>query len=318
MSVSVTIMAATRAGGNTKAVLVFGLTTLDIVNICEIFPEEDEDVRVLNQYWQKGGNAANTSEVLAQLGHEAHLFSAFAVDNAMSDFAKNYLKYCNVVTKHCVALKSSGFPTSCCIVSKSTGSRTILHGRNDMPELTLEHFKMIDFTSGYSWVHFEGRGFPHLKEMVHEAVRIRKDRGLNFKISIEFEKPQRHDFLISSGIAKAADVLFISKDFAKRLGFSDAKDAILNAKNKLSLNHDLTVICPWGESGASAIDEFGNTFHSDSFPPENVIDTLGAGDTFIAGIIFSMSTGSSVGEALVFGCQLAGKKCGQYGFKDLI
>ena len=299
-----------------KKVLVFGLTTLDIINVCERFPQEDEDVRVLEQYWQKGGNAANTSHVLAQLKIEAHLFSAFAVGNAMSDFAKSSLEDNSVVTKFCANLNSCGFPTSCCIVSKATGSRTIMHGRNGMPELTLGHFKIIDLTE-YLWIHFEGRGFPHLKDIVLHAWTLKTDRNLPFKISIEFEKPKRYKELISSGIARFADVLFISKDFAMHLGFSNSQETVRNVKEVLKLKHDLIIICPWGEKGADAIDIDGSFYHSDSFPPKSLQDTLGAGDTFIAGVLDSMVRGMPLYDSIRFGCQLAGKKCGQFGFQNL-
>ena len=299
-----------------KKILVFGLTTLDIINLCEKFPEEDEDVRVLKQYWQKGGNAANTSEVLAQLGNEVHLFSAFAFGNPMSDFAKRSLDTKGVNTKHCVVFQSNGFPTSCCIVTRNRGSRTIMHGRNDFPELTLEQFKTIDL-SEYAWVHFEGRGFPHLTEMVCEAARIREETNLNYNISAEFEKPKRYEALISSGIANKADVLFISKDIALHLGYQSAKETVTNVKIKCGLKENLTIICPWGELGADAIDRCGIVYHADAFPPPVLIDTLGAGDTFIAGTLSSLLKGSSLQESLVFGCKVAGKKCGQFGFDDI-
>lgn len=299
-----------------EKVLVFGLTTLDIINVCERFPIEDEDVRVLQQYWQKGGNAANTSQVLAQLGIGVHLASVFASGNAMSNFARNALEDNNVVTKFSAVLESGGFPTSCCIVAKNTGSRTILHGRNGMPELTLEHFQNIDLTQ-YSWIHFEGRGFPHLKDIVFHTEAMRREKNLAFKISIEFEKPKRYKELISSGIAELADVLFISKDFASHLGFASGQETVKNVKRALELKHDLIVICPWGDKGADAIDTIGRIHHSDSFPPILLQDTLGAGDTFIAGVLSSMVKGMSLNDSVRFGCLLAGRKCGQFGFENV-
>lgn len=299
-----------------EKVLIFGLTTLDIINVCERFPEEDEDVRVSQQYWQKGGNAANTSQVLAQQDIEVHLFSAFAADNAMSAFTRSSLEESNVITKHCAVFQSCGFPTSCCIVAKNTGSRTIMHGRNGLPELKLKNFEVIDL-SQYSWVHFEGRGFPHLKEIVLHTSRVREDKNLKFKISVEFEKPKRYNDLISSGIAELADILFISKEFSSHLGFTSAQETVENIKRILRLNHNVSIICPWGDQGADAVDENGLFFHSDCFPPGILQDTLGAGDTFIAGILSSLIKGLPLQDAIIFGCQIAGKKCGQFGFKNL-
>ena len=58
-------------------------------------------------------------------------------------------------------------------------------------------------------------------------------------------------------------------------------------------------------------------YESRAFPPEKLVDTLGAGDTFNAGIIHSLSRGKSVSEALTYACKLAGTKCGMVGFDGL-
>ena len=53
---------------NVSGILCVGLVCLDIVNVCDQYPREDEDVRAAEQRWEKGGNAANSLAVLAQLG----------------------------------------------------------------------------------------------------------------------------------------------------------------------------------------------------------------------------------------------------------
>ena len=51
-------------------------------------------------------------------------------------------------------------------------------------------------------------------------------------------------------------------------------------------------------------------------PPE-VVDTLGAGDTFNAGIIHYLSIGKTLQDAIKYACKLAGYKCGIQGYHGL-
>ena len=78
-----------------------------------------------------------------------------------------------------------------------------------------------------------------------------------------------------------------------------------------------TVICPWGELGATARLPSGEVCHSPAYPPVKLVDTLGAGDTFIAGTIHALSCGLSCADAITFGCQVAGAKCGMFGYRGI-
>lgn len=62
----------------------------------------------------------------------------------------------------------------------------------------------------------------------------------------------------------------------------------------LSESYRATLICAWAEEGADALGPDGQLLHSDAFPPPRVVDTLGAGDTFNASVIFSLSKGESI------------------------
>lgn len=53
------------------------------------------------------------------------------------------------------------------------------------------------------------------------------------------------------------------------------------------------LICAWAEDGADALGPDGHLVHSDAFPPETLVDTLGAGDTFNAAVIHKLSTGET-------------------------
>lgn len=74
---------------------------------------------------------------------------------------------------------------------------------------------------------------------------------------------------------------------------------------------------PWGEHGSMARCTDGTIVKSKAYPPNSVLDTTGAGDTFIAATVFSLSNGKSVFESIDFGNQIAGAKCGMMGYRGL-
>ena len=47
------------------------------------------------------------------------------------------------------------------------------------------------------------------------------------------------------------------------------------------------------------------------------VDSVGAGDTFIAALIFALSRGAEPAQALRCGCAVAGRKVTQRGFSGL-
>ena len=51
--------------------------------------------------------------------------------------------------------------------------------------------------------------------------------------------------------------------------------------------------------------------------PPSVVDTVGAGDTFIAACIWRLRRGGSAEEAIRAACRVAGEKVGVKGFRPL-
>lgn len=78
------------------------------------------------------------------------------------------------------------------------------------------------------------------------------------------------------------------------------------------------MICPWGAEGAIAIDNDNDTFYaSAAYPPPKIVDSLGAGDTFVACCIHSLLTGRTLQESIDFGCRIAGAKIGFHGYDEI-
>ncbi len=282
-------------------ILAIGIATLDIINVVESYPEEDSELRALSQQQSRGGNATNTLTVLSQLGHQC-LWGGVLIDEPDSQIIKHALANSSIDISCCKVLTSGKMPTSYITLNRQTGSRSIIHHR-DCPEFSFADFLAIDL-SHIDWVHFEGRNIAETQQMIQHL----KQHYPSIPCSLEVEKP-RPDI---ENLFSLADVLLFSQHYAQSHGFEDASSFLT------SLPHNKVATCTWGKQGAWTILPDKHLFSSDAFSPTQLVDTLGAGDTFNAGFIHSLIEHNDPQQALIYACQLAGHKCGQYGFSDLL
>lgn len=281
-------------------ILAIGIATLDIINSVECYPAEDSEQRALSQHQTRGGNATNTLTVLSQLGHHC-AWGGVLVDEPDSQVIQHDLRSHHIDFTACKRLAHGKMPTSYITLNQQTGSRTIVHHR-DCPEFSFEDFSNIDLTL-FDWVHFEGRNVAETRLML---LHLKKQYP-HLPCSLEIEKPRTDIELLFD----LPTVLLFSQQYAQALGFTDAISLLS------SLNSKIMASCTWGKDGAWAINQYKKVFHSPAFSPEQVIDTLGAGDTFNAGLIHHLVNKSELQFALTYACRLAGHKCGQLGFTDL-
>jgi ketohexokinase len=281
-----------------------GNLVLDTVLTTSHFPAENEEMRAEVRQLQPGGNAANTLYVLKQLGHECALASAIAVD----DSGRKLLKAINdrgIDTSLCQKRLKGATPTSYVLVNKENGSRTIVHYR-DLDELDFEHFAKQEIER-FDWLHFEGRNVDNLKGMLN----IARTFCPNTPISLELEKPR-------AGIETLLGVpnlIIIAKHYATDTGLANAEAAIEHVRPFAA---QATLVCTWGSEGAWFASPGGPVQHQPAIPVPRVVDTLGAGDTFNAGLLHKLAEGHPIDEAVRFATELAARKIRQQGFDDLL
>ncbi|XP_042234571.1 ketohexokinase-like isoform X2 [Homarus americanus] len=292
-------------------ILCVGLCCLDIISQVSKFPVEDTDQRCLDQRWQRGGNAANNSTVLGLLGAKPAFFGTIADSHEKRFLLEDFAKF-DVNTDYAVVHEGCDCPASCVILSVATGSRTIIHANKNLPEVSVEDFDKIDLAA-FKWIHFEGRNVSNVTKMIErirQYNRSHQDCGcITISVEIEKAKPELESLI------PLPDVLFVSKDYAMFKGYSSMAETVKEIQAQ-AIPGSL-VICPWGEDGASASNSVGKLVHSPAFPPLHVVDTLGAGDTFNAATIFSLSNGHTPKESITFGCRIAGLKVGVTGWEPL-
>nr|XP_046241122.1 ketohexokinase isoform X1 [Scatophagus argus] len=294
-----------------KKILCVGLVCLDIINVVDKYPEEDTDSRCLSQRWQRGGNASNSCTVLSLLGAPSAFMGSLSAgpvaDFIVADFLRREIDVAAVVWQ----VKGQN-PCACCVVCPSSGSRTVVLSDMNLPDVTVEDFSKVDLGQ-FKWIHWEGRNADEQVKMIQQVVMYNSTvpRQQRITISVEIEKIREPLYqLFSHG-----DVVFVSKDVARHFGFLTAEAALRGLYRRVK--QGAVLVCAWAEKGADALGPDGVIVHSDAFPPEALVDTLGAGDTFNAAVIYTLSNGGSLQDALTFGCKVAGSKCGFHGYDGI-
>lgn len=283
-------------------ILAVGTATLDYIFTLAHYPDEDAELRAKGLRVSPGGNAANTLVVLSQLDHACAFGGVLADGQEAAPVLERLVRH-RINLTACRSVRGRP-PTSCVLLSVEGGSRTIVHYR-DLPEYNNDDFRRIDLTP-FDWVHFEARDGPETVRMAH---RLRESHP-DLPCSVEVEKPR-------PGIEAAfsdASVLIFSHAYAVHCGFDTPHPFLWDMRERAP---QADLILPWGKEGAYGLDPRGAIHHSPASPPIEVKDTLGAGDTFNAGLIDAYLKGRGLAEALSRACRLAGKKCGQTGLEGL-
>ncbi len=274
-------------------ILAVGIATLDIINTVAAYPREDEETRALAQSRARGGNATNTLVILSQLGHVCSWAGVLPREPDAQVVVDDLDRH--GVDMAAVQRPESGkLPTSYIALSAHTGSRTIVHYR-DLTEYDFSAFDELDLAS-YDWIHFEGRNISELAKMLSRV------RQAGVACSLEVEKPR-------DGIETLfdlPDVLLFSRAYAQSAGFNSAEDFLC------SRSWVQPAFVAWGQAGACCRTTDGEVLSAPA-PVVDVVDSLGAGDVFNAGVIDGLLRKQPVQEALGNAVRLASGKCARKG-----
>ncbi len=283
-------------------ILAVGIATLDVINEVATYPEENSEQRALWHGRQRGGNATNTLVVLSQLGHHC-AWAGVLPETPDAAFVQQELHRYRIDCGHVERVARGTLPTSYVTLSRARGSRTIVHTR-DLPEFSTAAFQQIPL-AGFDWLHFEGRDPAQVVQMMRRV----RELAPGVRVSLEVEKP-RPDI---ETLFPHADLITCSQAFAARRGVEPV-ELLRWARARAP---EALLVCTLGEQGVIGLDRADRVVEAAARPPDQVVDTLGAGDTFNAGLIDALVRGEALTEALGFACRLAGVKCAQRGLHGL-
>ncbi len=272
-------------------ILLVGNCVLDQIWELDHFPQQDEESRVLAKTRVLGGNACNTAQILAGLGNEVELVSSFAKDTTATWLLQE-LTSKNISTRYCIQKPGFSSAESSIWLNRENGSRTIVHHR-DLPELTIPELKKIPFQL-FKWIHFEGRNIDTLQSFLPDMTIG------DFMISLEIEK-QREGI---EQLLPFVNTVIVSSAYLKSKNIS-ANQCL---RELTTINPNLNIVCTLGDSGLLGQDSQGTLIKLQAEKIEKVVDTIGAGDCFIGGLIHRLNQNDDFESALKFANHLAAQK----------
>lgn len=237
-----------------------------------------------------GGNPVNVAVYLKRLGAESAYLGAVGTDS-FGDLLLRRLAEKKVDTSHVQRLPGA---TALCHVSHVNGDRVL----GDYDEGVMAVFQLRE----------EDYRFLRDFDLVISGLWGHTERNLSFirsfGIPVAFDCAERPFDPAGQIALPHTDIAFFSDDV---LSDEDLKKKML----AVSALGPKLVVATRGEKGSLAWN--GSDFYSCSPAPCEVVDTMGAGDSFIAGFLLSYLRGECVSACMTAGAESAAVTIGYSG-----
>lgn len=276
--------------------LLIGNCIVDQVWLLNVYPDKNSEQRASDRQQMPGGNASNSAQILMQLGDQVELVANFA-DDELAKWLQTALKQSGIGLQFSQQLPDSATPVSSIWLDQADGSRTIVHHRN-LPELSLDQLLSVPLAK-YDWLHLEGRNVETLRAFLQQLDYP------TMQISLELEKPREGLQTLLAHVGHCV----VSSDYCQALAMS----AVELSEKLLQQYPQLHILCTRGEQGVVMNSLRTGVKHLAANPVTQVVDTIGAGDSFIAGYIHACAEGGDLQQAVNFAMQTASRKIANRG-----
>ncbi|KQL33146.1 fructoselysine kinase [Bacillus sp. FJAT-25509] len=247
------------------------------------------DVYLANEKVYPGGNPVNVAVYLKQLGADSSYIGWVGSDS----FGDQMIK----------SIQSKGVDTS--FISKKIGKTAVTHVElvnNDRHFRDYDEGVMAQFT-----LTNEEQEFIQTHQLVHAGIwghvegyyPLFKQNGL--LTAFDFSDQLEHDLVKT--LPGYVDYSFFS--------YKKDDEFIRGFLKDVKTQGSKVTVATLGENGSLAFD--GKHFYQFGVLEDNVVDTMGAGDSFIAGFLYGTLQGLSIQQCLELGTKTAAKTIGYFG-----
>jgi fructoselysine 6-kinase len=240
-----------------------------------------------------GGNALNVAIYSSKIPSVKSDYIGVLGNDKNGEFLRDQIKRENISTRYLIRREGE---TAVTVILLRGGDRVFESYKEGVQAKTSFPHKWTDIPREYDLAHFTVWGFG--RELVKD-LRGREKPILSCDFSGQIDDPR-------TDIMKYLDYSFFSGSSIIKNG-SDPEDTLRKLKEKSCG----TVVMTLGSYGSLAYD--GESMYSEKALPANVVDTLGAGDSYIANFLCSRFMGRSIQESMKVGHFAAAIVCQRLG-----
>ncbi len=276
-------------------VVVIGELNVDIIlNYIEGFPEVGKEKLAKEMDITLGSSSAIFASNLSTLGTKVAFIGKTGKD-AFASLVLDSLNTKGVNTSQIIQSETSN--TGATIVLNYDQDRAMVTYPGAMETLTIEDID-FDILSDARHLHFSSIFLqPAIRESLPDLFAKAKSMGLTTSVDPQWDPAEKWDVNLSK-LLPVLDIFMPNK--AELLLLTDS-NSLSEAINKIkAISPNITLVVKNGAEGAYGWSS-GNLLHQPAFMNTEVIDSIGAGDSFNAGFIHEFIKGSSIHKCLETG-----------------
>lgn len=282
-------------------ILIIGIAVADIVvNPVDSFPNKGELTLVDSTQLFSGGCAINTAIDMAKLGVIPDVIAPIGNDY-FGKFIKNELNAVNIDVSNLVELDT--LTSTSIVLSSSDSERSFLHtlGANvlfGIENINLDLIKQADilYIAGSLIMHkLDGKPLTKI-------LKYAKENNTQTVLDTVWDATNQWGKIINPYLPYL-DIFAPSLEEAKRISNLENEEDILKHFRKLGAKN---IILKLGEKGSVSYINNDITYHKAT--KVKAIDTTGAGDSFMAGLLTGLANNFNIHKAIKLG-NIVGSHC---------
>ena len=273
-------------------VIGLGASTVDILSLVDHLPSEDEVLRAEDISVQGGGPVATAMVTLGRLGARAGMIDTIG-DDWRGALIRDEFQREGVSVEHLKVGKGWTSSTSCILVKKGSGARSIIWSPGSAPELSPADLPRSAIASA-KILHVNGRHW----EACMEAVRVAREAGaqVSFDGGAGRYRPELEE------LVPLTHICIVARDFAEKYTrvaeVDKAAEILLRAGPRV-------VVITGGTKGSWIRSQDGQSFHQPAYLFPSVVDTTGCGDSYHGAFLFGLLNGMDLERTASFASAVA-------------